>query len=194
MSSRLTPLRLVRGAVAATLTTTVALGGHLVGGEAVPSWIAVALPWWLSIIVCTLLAGGCFTLSRMALAVLASQAIFHGMFRAGSSSGSPFLMADPPGPHAGHGDAWMTLWHVLAALLTAVLLHHGESTLFRCFGAARRLLSALRRPVDVRIPLRRPASTGRPAIPSLTHLLHAQRAVLTPQLRRGPPPPVAPAT
>ena len=49
--------------------------------------------------------------------------------------------------HGSHGDLRMLLWHVVAALVTAVLLHRGESIVLGSFALAARLFGALRRPV-----------------------------------------------
>lgn len=220
MSSSREPWRLVRGGVAATLATAVAVGGHVVGGGVMPSWFGVAFPWWLSVTVCTVLAGSQFSLPRMMAAVLGSQALFHTLFIVGTPVTSPVAMVDPPGAHLGHGlhhgaeattgavvphtthsaDAFaehalhgshsgtqMLIAHVLAAVVTALLLHRGETILFRCFGVARQLLASLRWHLGVErvrvfsLPPRRG-----PAV-FAAHLLHTQRAVLSPQLRRGPP-------
>ncbi|MDN6301753.1 MAG: hypothetical protein ACTHV2_14085 [Brachybacterium sp.] len=103
MISSRTPLRLARGGTAATLVTLLALGGHLVGGGAMPSWVGVALPWWLSVTVCTVLAGARFSLPRMGIAVLASQALFHGLFIVGTPGDPGAALVAPPGSHLGHG-------------------------------------------------------------------------------------------
>ncbi|GAA4519554.1 hypothetical protein GCM10023160_03510 [Brachybacterium paraconglomeratum] len=103
MTSSRSPLRLLRGGMAASLATLVALGGHLVGGGAMPSWLGVALPWWLAVTVCTVLAGSRFSLPRMGVAVLSSQALFHGLFTAGTPGDPSITLVAPPGSHLGHG-------------------------------------------------------------------------------------------
>ncbi|WP_193103819.1 hypothetical protein [Brachybacterium sp. FME24] len=223
MSSARSPLRLLRGSVAATLATAVALSGHLVGGGAMPSWLGVLLPWWLSVAVCTVLAGSRFSLPRMSAAVLASQALFHGLFMAGTPGDPSVQLVAPPGSHLGHGahpagsvadhgshagshagsqgvgtaaehalhgnhaDLRMLAWHVVAALVTALLLHRGESMLLHSFGLAGQLWAFLSRPHRT---VAAPAFTlpaPRRAVPEPGHLHHARRAVLAPQQRRGPP-------
>ena len=235
MSSSREPLRLVRGGVAATVATALALIGHVAGGGAMPGWLGIALPWWLSVTVCTVLAGTRFSLPRLSAAILGSQALFHGLFMAGTPWDPGTRLVTPPGTHLGHGshgdhggpgaqgaqglpatevgshaghaghgsdgvgaiaghalhgnhsDLEMLLWHMIAAVGTTVLLHRGETVLFRCFGLAARLLRFLQRPLQV-VPVRRlvlPAP--RPALPPTTHLRAVRRAVLSPQLRRGPP-------
>src|SRR5699024_6698919 len=218
------PLRLVRGGTAASIATAVALGGHLAGGGAMPAWLGILVPWWLAVAVCTLLAGTHFSLARMGVAVLASQALFHGLFSAGTPGDAGRALVDPPGSHLGHGaghaghgaggvvghdahgdggegvaavadhalhgshsDLRMLLLHVLAAMVTAVLLQHGESVLMRCARLALTVLAVLAHPpLLLLITLLAPERPAR-ALPAAPYLLHAQRAVLTPQLRRGPP-------
>ena len=224
MSASRSPLRLVRGGTAASIATAVALGGHLAGGGAMPAWLGILVPWWLAVAVCTLLAGTQFSLARMGVAVLASQALFHGLFSAGTPGDPGRALVDPPGSHLGHGaghaghgnggvaghgthgdggegvasvadhalhgshsDLRMLLLHVLAAMVTAVLLQHGESVLMRCARLALSVLAVLAHPpLLLLITLLVPERPARP-LPAAAHLLHAQRAVLTPQLRRGPP-------
>ncbi len=224
MSASRSPLRLVRGGTAASIATAVALGGHLAGGGAMPAWLGILVPWWLAVAVCTLPAGTQFSLARMGVAVLASQALFHGLFSAGTPGDPGRALVDPPGSHLGHGaghaghgtgsvavhgthgdggegvasvadhalhgshsDLRMLLLHVLAAMVTAVLLQHGESVLMRCARLALSVLAVLAHPpLLLLITLLVPERPARP-LPAAPHLLHAQRAVLTPQLRRGPP-------
>lgn len=244
MTPSRSPLRLLRGGMAASLATGVALGGHLVGGGAIPSWLGVAVPWWLAVTVCTVLAGTRFSLLRMGAAVFASQALFHGLFTAGTPGDPRLELVAPPGSHldhsthrsgassaggpaadpftgdagalhhgaasdaagtsgevGGHGvaqvtehalhgshaDLQMILWHLVAALLTTLLLHRGESFLLRCADLVGAVLAVLARPPHAlplpRVVLPRPA---RP-VPEVEQLPRARREVLAPQLRRGPP-------
>lgn len=221
MTPSRSPLRLLRGGMAASLATTVALGGHLVGGGAMPSWLGVAIPWWLAVTVCTVLAGTRFSLPRMAVAVVSSQALFHGLFTAGTPADPNLTLIAPPGTHLGHGahsagappgaaahaghgadgaaataehalhgshaDLQMLLWHLAAALVTTVLLQRGESFVLRCAGLVGAVRDMLRTPPGIPA-LQRLVLPRRPRpVPRIAHLRHARRAVLTPQLRRGPP-------
>lgn len=221
MTSSREPLRLVRGAAAATVTTAVALTGHLLGGGELPALLGIAITWWLAVTACTVLAGTRFSLLRLGAAVLGSQALFHALFVVTTGGSGTVTMVDPPGSqlyhhqhtlttadgaagahaghlapiggaastHAAHGlvmDPRMLLGHVLAGLLTTLLLHRGERFLFRAFGAARRLIGVLGRFPAPAAPVLVPAARRRP-VPDLTHLDHAQRAVLSEQVLRGPP-------
>lgn len=215
MTSARDPLRLLRGALAATLATTVALGGHLIGGGEVPTALGLLVPWWLSVALCTVLAGTRFGLPRMGAAVLGSQALFHGLFVLGTAGDGAVTMVDPPGSHlghgghlatagssgghaltheaaatavhVGHGSVQMALWHVMAALVTTVLLHRGETLLLRGAALTARLWRFLARrvPTDLSPAPTAPPRTAPPALlPALPHL---RRAVLTPYALRGPP-------
>lgn len=221
MTSTREPLRLVRGAAAATVTTAVALTGHLLGGGELPALLGIAITWWLAVTASTVLAGTRFSLLRLGAAVLGSQALFHALFVVTTGGSGTVTMVDPPGSqlyhhqhtlsstggapsahaghlaeiggaastHAAHGlvmEPQMLLGHVLAGLLTTVLLHRGERFLFRAFGAARRLVDVLSRRPAPAVPVLVPAARPRP-VPDLTHLDHAQRAVLSEQVLRGPP-------
>lgn len=216
------PLRLLRGTVAATLATSVALGGHLVGGGAMPSWLGVALPWWFSVAACTVLAGSRFSLARMSIAVVASQALFHGLFMAGTPGDPRVQLVAPPGSHldhaahlagsgsgqsvpathagrsgvasatehalhGAHADLRMLLWHLVAALVTAFLLHRGEAMLWRSFSLIGRLLAVLGTPRTLALPPASPLPAPARVGLETAHVRPARRAVLTPQLRRGPP-------
>src|SRR5690625_2773396 len=103
MSSSREPLRLVRGGVAATVATALALIGHVAGGGAMPGWHGIALPWWLSVTVCTVLAGTRFSLPRLSAAILGSQSLFHGLFIACTPADPGTRLVAPPGTHLGHG-------------------------------------------------------------------------------------------
>lgn len=221
VTSSRSPLRLLRGTAAATLATSVALGGHLVGGGAMPSWLGVALPWWLSVAACTVLAGSRFSLARMSLAVVASQALFHGLFMAGTPGDPGVQLVAPPGSHLDHGahlagsgadhagsaahtghtgvasaaehalhshsDLRMLLWHLVAALVTALLLHRGEAMLWHSFSLVGQLRAVLGRPDDLAPAPTFPLPAPTRVVPETAHVRPARRTVLTPQLRRGPP-------
>ena len=225
MSSSREPLRLLRGGLAATIATAVALTGHVVAGGAVPGWLGVLLPWWLSVAVCTVLAGARFTPVRMSAAVLGSQVLFHGLFMAGTPGDPATRLVDPPGQHLGHGThlghgsdavnssllgpdhathgvgdlaqhalhgdhvgAPMLLGHLLAALLTVVLLQRGESLVLGGLDLARTLVESLLLPFVVP-SASLPVTGTEPTAPVDRHrdLRRTQQVVLGPAPRRGPP-------
>lgn len=220
--------RLLRGVLAASLATAVALAGHLAAGAASPSAVGILVPWWLSVTVCTVLAGRRPSLPRTSVAVLASQVLFHALFTLGTPQASGAVLRDPPGSHLGHGGHGgvahaglhgatelgghaahaghlghagplghvghdgpaMLLGHLVAALVTALLLHRGEmlarssvtllATLLTALAALGRAGEALVLPVLVPTVPRRPLD---PTFP----LRRLRRAALTPQPHRGPP-------
>lgn len=127
---------LLRGFAGATIATFVALASHVsVGGE-MPGMLGIAVPWLLSLMVCTLLAGRRLSVTRLSISVVLSQALFHALFVLGSISPRAGLA-----PHV-HGDlvlpfegavgpvipesAGMWAAHAIAAVLTVVSLHRGE--------------------------------------------------------------------
>ena len=69
--------RVARGGVAASVATWAALLSHVAAGGAMPGWLGVAVPLVLSVAVCTALAGRHLSLVRLAVAVTASQLLFH---------------------------------------------------------------------------------------------------------------------
>ncbi|EWS80985.1 hypothetical protein [Brachybacterium phenoliresistens] len=211
MSTGREPLRLVRGALAATLATAVALLGHVLGGGDVPAWAGIALPWWLSITVCTVLAGSRFSVARLAMAVAASQGLFHLLFVVGTPSRGAAALSDAPGVHLHLGASLpvasqpagslgaehlahaaqlsgpMLLGHLAATAATVAVLHRGESVLLRALELATLVGAILARVLtplrvpDLHLPARR-----RPSAP-VSHLPRRRRALLRPLLRRGPP-------
>ncbi len=95
------PDRVLRGAAAATVATAVALCGHMGAGAPAPGWLGLALPWWLSITLCTVLVGRSLSLTRLSLAVLGSQLAFHALFIMGSPA-MPLAMTGPGYQHGVH--------------------------------------------------------------------------------------------
>lgn len=78
--------RLVRGASSASVATFVALLSHVAGGGQAPGLLGIAVPWILSLMVCTLLAGRTLSLLRLSFAVAGSQLLFHALFVLGTVS------------------------------------------------------------------------------------------------------------
>ncbi|MBO1900998.1 hypothetical protein J4H92_03420 [Leucobacter weissii] len=136
--------RTARGAAGALFATLIAAVSHgAAGGSITP--LAVLATGALALPLCVALAGRLGSLWRTALAVGASQFLYHWSFAGlGLSSGNGPGVSG--GAHAGHlpvglasaspfaadlaaagaSDGWMWAAHGLAALLTALLLHRGE--------------------------------------------------------------------
>ncbi|MFK4729631.1 hypothetical protein ROT00_08100 [Agromyces mediolanus] len=138
-------VRTLRGLLAASVATFVALFGHLLGGGALPGFAGVAVPFALSLLVCVLLAGRRLSLIRLSLSVAISQTLFHSLFVLGTPG--PLTRATgeaATAAHAGHGgtislaepavhlahaqpDMWAA--HALAAVVTIAALYQGERVL-----------------------------------------------------------------
>jgi hypothetical protein len=146
--------RLVRGAATAALATFVALFGHVAGGGDVPRFLGLVAPLVLSVLVCTLLAGRRLSVTRLAVSVVAAQALFHLLFTIGSSTRAGVAtVADAVGHHqqvavgAGqavtatahqHSTPLMLLGHAIAALITIAILVFGERLVKSLVTLARR--------------------------------------------------------
>lgn len=138
----------LRGVVAASAATFVALFSHVAGGGAVPGFLGILAPLTLSTTVCVLLAGRRLSVVRLALSVSASQFLFHSLF----VLGTPAVGGGAHSHHGHHaasllgssgtlvrpeGDA-MWLAHLLAAIMTIALLHRGERVLIALLTLMRR--------------------------------------------------------
>lgn len=193
--------RLLRGTVAATIATFLALMSHVVAGGAVPGWVGMAVPWTLAVAVCTLLAGRTLSLWRVGAAVAASQVLFHTLFVLGDATpgvaGSTHHHGTLPLPlplpvstvAALTPDTTMWLLHAAAAVITVAIVHRGERTARTLLALARSITRSVRArwavAAGVAAPVPRGATAARavtePGIP--THLSH-HTAVIA---RRGPP-------
>ncbi|NNU28436.1 hypothetical protein [Isoptericola sediminis] len=193
-------VRVLRGAVAATVATGVALASHVAGGAPVPGWLGVVAPWAITVWLSTLLAGRHVARWRTASSVVVGQVLFHTLFVLGTPVGAP-AASDP---HAGHAvltpftptsatvdllqaDARMGGWHAAAAVATAALLYRGELLLHRLLRAAGTVVTRLAPPRLV-VPA---AAIEVPTAPALVPVRYHRPARPRPQLRplqrRGPP-------
>ena len=176
--------RLARGWAGALLATGLAAGSHTVLGAAhAPHPLVLLLAVALAAPVCTVLAGRRLCLPRVVAAVLASQAILHGLYGLASPApGVPAALPTTAGhlghavpasgelasfaaahtsahamTHAGaaghdHLGLGMLTAHLLAAVLTVLLIRHGERLLVRAAGLVVDAVLARR------LPALRPAS------------------------------------
>lgn len=189
----------LRGAVAASLATFIALLSHVAAGASMPGALGIAVPWVLSLAVCTMLAGRRLSLARLSIAVAVSQALFHVLFvlgtvtLAGTSSphghGSPALLrfAAPDAPAAAGGDLVMTGAHLVAAAITVAVLHRGEQLAYQLLHLARRLRRWVRGHVTVVLGAPVPRRVCATA-PATSRRLRTASHRVTPVGRRGPPP------
>lgn len=191
----------VRGVVAATVATLVALLSHVLAGGEIPGWLGILTPWVLSLPVCVGLARWSLSLGRLSVSVAVSQFFFHTLFVLGASGGSGMVVTANSG-HAGHGfelvaastaaapasdSAVMWVWHAIAAVVTIAAVHRGEQAVHRIGRVAARvaawvavrILPGSLTPVAVTVA-RFPAAVFS-AAPLASHF------ELSPLLRRGPP-------
>jgi hypothetical protein len=197
--------RAARALAASGVATFTALMSHLLAGGAVPGALGIVVPLVLATPICLVLAPVRLTWLRLSVSVAVSQLLFHTLFSLGAAGagsaptssvhehggGVALGLSDGAPAHAGHASASMWLAHAGAALVTVLVLRHGESALSR---VAQALVRAGRRFTRVRVL----------APPVLPHVAAArsrdERAwcpsarVLTSTsvVRRGPPVPVVP--
>lgn len=148
MSSR--SARIVRGSVAALISTFLAAFSHVVAGGGGPGAVGLTLALTFSVLVCIALTGKTLSRLRLGLAVILSQLMFHALFTVGGTISPPAALSGPHVMSAMHGMdhglaallattgnlsatspmapllSWMFLAHVLAAVSTIVVLRRGE--------------------------------------------------------------------
>lgn len=158
-----------------------------------PGMLGIAVPWLLSLMACTLLAGHRLSVLRLSASVLISQLLFHALFVLGGITPTGVLT-----PHV-HGvtpiafaadapvlvpqDAGMWFAHLVAAAATILALHRGETITRALLATASAVAAWLRRILYVPVRVQRPA-TPRWAI--LTGPDPRAR-ILGGTRRRGPP-------
>ncbi|MDQ1176457.1 hypothetical protein [Microbacterium sp. SORGH_AS_0421] len=181
-----------RGMAAAAVATFVATLSHAAVSAERPPFVNIVLALCLAAPLCVMLAGRAMSWTRLSLAVVLSQALFHALLVLDLQGG--FV---PAGHHAttslfsaagGHSalahaseSPWMWAAHAVAALVTVVALGRGEramQVIARFFVA---VLSVLR-PFRGLSPLT-DAVLSAPA----PLLLTTAMTVLSSMRRRGPP-------
>ncbi|MDR6689759.1 lysylphosphatidylglycerol synthetase-like protein (DUF2156 family) [Microbacterium sp. 1154] len=184
--------RVGRGMAAAAVATFVATLSHSAVSAERPSLGNIVLALCLAAPVCVLLAGRAMSWTRLSLAVVLSQALFHALLvldlsgefvPAGHHSATSLFSA--AGGHSASAHAsespWMWAAHAVAALVTIVALGRGEravQAIARFFVA---VLSALR-PFQG-LP---PRTDAVPSAPEPL-LLTTAMTVLSSMRHRGPP-------
>lgn len=202
--------RVLRGALAASVATYVALLSHVSAGGALPRALGLAVPWTLSLAVCVLLAGRTLSLSRLVLGTGISQALFHLLFVLGAA---PTAAASAiSGAHDHHlpgvalvdaavtasgtvsvatgavgTDALMWVGHALAALVTAGAVHRGERAVRRLAGILLLCLRALRTRVLSALVLPHAAPAGAASVTARDERPAMERVIGRALRRRGPP-------
>lgn len=197
--------RFVRGWLCAVLATFLAAASHGIAGGSTP-YLAVLVSLALSGMVCVGLAGKQLSLPRILAGVALSQGVFHVLFEflstAPAASTIPVFGGTAHGEHshdalllpmvgrsadtlAGMGtSSGMLVSHVVAGLLTAALVRHGEQlwwALLAAVGAVLTTITGLIRLLPVDDDARR--DPARRAAFGLYELLHSD----TRRRLRGPP-------
>ncbi|QEE62085.1 hypothetical protein FVA74_11285 [Salinibacterium sp. dk2585] len=198
----------VRGFVAATVATFVALLSHVLGGGDVPGWLGILAPWVLSLPMCMGLARWTLSLGRLSVSVGVSQFFFHTLFVLGASGGSASFVTSGVG-HGSHGlvlvaaessaaasaydPAVMWLWHGVAAVITIAAVQRGESAL----ASIRRVAAWVASWVAARVTPAQLApvamAPGRMPTPQFSTASLSACFAFSPLLRRGPPLALTPA-
>lgn len=189
-------LRIVRGVAASAVATLIAAVSHTVGGGHAPSPLLMLSVAVLLAPLAALFVGRTVRLISIVVAVAVTQVAFHLAF---AVTGQLLVAGPPLGPHqhgipgpadlalvtaspahAVHNDALMLFAHICAAVITTVLLWHGELLLRT---VVRWVRAVLRRPEPV-ILADTPFRTS-VVEPLPTGLLG--RILLGDVCRRGPP-------
>jgi hypothetical protein len=154
-------IRVARGLSVAVLSVVVAAFSHVAGGGMTPGALGTTLALTLAALVSVALAGRTLSTPRLVVSVLLSQVVFHVLFGLGAtasvasrgtasvgmlgmvmSGGARTVLpavATAPGAHTmAMDDSRMWLGHAAAALVTVLILRHGE----RSFWSLVRLASA----------------------------------------------------
>lgn len=188
--------RVARGAVAACVATFVALVSHVSAGGAIPGLIGIAVPLALSFVVCAVLAGRRLSAARLGLSVVISQTLFHTLFVLGSYDLGAGGHAHGATVAVGAGgsstpaftmDAGMAAGHLIAAVVTTLVLHRGERTLAALGALAVRCVAWLRARARLVVTacVPSPARSVRAAIVVAVQPVSA--LVVRASARRGPP-------
>lgn len=145
--------RVARGTIAATVSLFIAAFSHWLAGGSLPGVAGFALCLVFSVLACVALVGRRMPRTRLAASIVASQAMYHGVFASLGSSTIPTAPAlghvhDAPiefgavAPHL-HASNEMLLAHAFAAVVTFVILAFGERSIAATAGLARSLARSL---------------------------------------------------
>lgn len=186
-------LRLMRSAGVSGVATILAAVSHTFGGGAAPHPLLVLALATLLTPVAAVLIGSGPSRARVATAVLVSQAAFHAAFQAlgsptgiGAGTGAPRghlhtldLSALGTAASAAGVDGTMVVAHVIAGVLTVLLVWHGETVLRAIAAWVRALLRSA--------PETAPAQHRRPPRLRSSRRPRHDVAVTAAVSRRGPP-------
>jgi len=181
-------MRVLRGSAAAFVATFAAALSHQFAGGISPSVFGITVSLVISITVCTLLAGRAVSFVRLAIAILASQAMYHTLFSAmlapeGIAQHDMSAMTLDFSSAAQSANSTMSLSHVIAAAVTVVMFRYAEVALWGLLSTARLFISRLLtspapvaiRGAEIRLPLEAP------------HIVAFATRFLSTMRYRGPP-------
>ena len=186
--------RAVRGALAGSLTTLLALSFHVFGGGAAPGAAAVIGSGLAAIWVCTMLAGRRMRPWMLVIAVALAQLVLHTVF---SMSTATVIAPVGGAPAHDHGDtaigtivhAGHAMWvaHVVAGVVTVAVIVLGDRMLTAATGIGARI----RRRLLVVVLAPSPAGPVSVPVPSAPFVPSIADRVVAAVARRGPPVPAA---
>lgn len=190
--------RLLKGWIVAVSSTSLASASHGLAGGHLPHPMVWALCTALSALVCVMLAGRRLPKVGLATSVLLSQGLLHWLF---SLQGLAVAQVPQTSGHLHHGShllgsslahshavsdnqTAMLAYHMLAAVLTFLLLRRGRALAHRansCLGLALQAIFTLPGRLQIPAPVRTVAVQRRPLTNFLNTWLDSMR------LLRGPP-------
>ncbi|MFS8100357.1 hypothetical protein LFM09_24820 [Lentzea alba] len=168
MSTRSSELRTLRGAALALTSAALTIAAHGLGGGELSEFVH-ALPLVVLI---------AFAAASLADKRTGKPSIIAGLGTA--QFAQHLLLSWVNHEHANTLTGQMAVAHLVAAVLTGVLLFHAENALFRLFSAVTRLIPRRLTPLPVTRPAR--VFTSTPCVQN-AHYLDVSRA----NRRRGPP-------
>lgn len=149
--------RVARGWFTAAVSVIVAAISHVAGGGELPGLLGAGLALTFAGLASVALAGKTLSTLRLSVSVLASQVAFHTLFGMGTGSASMSghgaghqhgavlvevaAASASPSPMPAGSSMWLA--HVVAALVTIVLLRRGERSFWALLALARTALVAV---------------------------------------------------
>jgi hypothetical protein len=181
--------RWARGGTVGLVAVGVALAGHAAGGASAPEPAALSAVALGAALIGVALSGRQWTLGPLLGLLLGAEAVLHVLFGTGGDPAATAVGGFQHAHHhaaaaatADHGALGMLPAHVLAALITALLLRRGEQW---CWAPAR----ALARPLRIALLAGAPPVPPRSRLPVTGQRPHSPRSLMLAAALpdRGPP-------
>lgn len=148
--------RVARGAGAATVSLFIAAFAHSLAGGGLPGLAGILLCVTFAVLACTALVGRRMPLTRLASAIVISQAMYHWLFGAlgsapaaapaatlGHVHNAPIDFGALATASVAHNHDDMLLAHIAAAIVTFGMLAYGEKSFGAAIHAARSFVLSL---------------------------------------------------